>query len=113
MAIYSQHASAAQAQVAKKTFYSVARQIARSHHEWMDGSGYPDGLGGVKIPLVARIVAVADVYALTHTRPYKKAWPRYKAIEEINRLAGRQFDTDIVDAFVEIFSEGPKEAMET
>ena len=95
-------------------YYSVARQIARSHHEWMDGSGYPDGLRGVNIPLVARIVAVADVFdALTHTRPYKKAWPRHKAIEEINRLAGRQFDTDIVDAFVEIFSEGLNEAMET
>jgi PAS domain S-box-containing protein len=78
----------------------TAEEIASSHHEWWDGSGYPRGLAGNEIPLIGRIVAVVDVFdALTHTRPYKEAWPIPKAVDEIRRLAGRQFDPKIVTAF--------------
>jgi len=81
----------------------LAEQIALAHHEWWDGSGYPYGLAGDEIPLCARIVAVADVYdALTHVRPYKEAWPVVESIAEICSLRGRQFDPQIVDAFLEL-----------
>lgn len=78
----------------------VGEVIARSHHEWWNGSGYPAGLRGEEIPLFARIVAVADVFdALTHKRPYKRAWPVEEAVAEIRRLRGLQFDPQVVDAF--------------
>jgi PAS domain S-box-containing protein len=81
----------------------MAEEIARAHHEWWDGSGYPLGLAGDEIPLVARIVGVVDVFdALTHLRPYKAAWPIEDAIAEIHRLAGRQFDPRVVEAFDEL-----------
>jgi PAS domain S-box-containing protein len=71
--------------------------IAESHHERWDGKGYPRGLAGEHIPLVGRIVSVADVFdALTHDRPYKSAWPVADAIAEIERGAGSQFDPSIV-----------------
>ena len=79
----------------------VAREIAIAHHEWWDGSGYPVGVRGDAIPLSGRIVAVADVFdALTHARPYKPPWPIGDALAEIERLAGRQFDPAVVDAFL-------------
>jgi len=94
-------------------YYEVARQIARSHHEWTDGSGYPDGLKGCEIPLPARIVAVADVFdALTTERPYKKAWPVPTALEELERLAGTQFDKNIVEAFVSVVANRSYQRME-
>jgi response regulator RpfG family c-di-GMP phosphodiesterase len=78
----------------------VAHEIALSHHEWWDGSGYPARLRGEQIPLSGRLVAIADVYdALTHQRPYKQAWPVDRAVAEIERLRGRQFDPDLVTAF--------------
>jgi PAS domain S-box-containing protein len=81
----------------------VAEEIARAHHEWWDGSGYPLGLEGDEIPLAARIVAVVDVFdALTHRRPYKSAWPVPAAVAEIHRLRGVQFDPRVVDAFDEL-----------
>jgi putative two-component system response regulator len=79
----------------------MAAVIAVSHHERWDGCGYPDGLAGEAIPLVGRIVAVADVYdALTHDRPYKSLWPVEQAIAELRRGAGSQFDPRVVDAFL-------------
>jgi HD domain len=79
---------------------TVAEQIARSHHERWDGSGYPDGLGGQDIPLVARLVAVADVFdVLVHERPYKEAWTVEDAAGEIRAGAGTQFDPGVVAAF--------------
>ena len=78
----------------------VAEQIALTHHEWWDGSGYLAGLRGEEIPLPGRIVAVADVFdALTTNRPYKFAMPLNEALGEIRRLRGTQFDPDVVDAF--------------
>jgi HD-GYP domain-containing protein (c-di-GMP phosphodiesterase class II) len=79
----------------------MAEEIALTHHERWDGSGYPAGLGGAAIPLVGRIVAVADVFdALTHSRPYKEAWSLRDAVTEITRQAGRQFDPVVVEAFL-------------
>jgi response regulator RpfG family c-di-GMP phosphodiesterase len=79
----------------------VAREIALTHHERWDGSGYPTGTGGEAIPLSGRIVAVADVFdALSHARPYKRAWPPEDARAEIERLAGAQFDPAVVEAFL-------------
>ena len=79
----------------------LAQQIALSHHERWDATGYPHGLGGEAIPIVARIVAVADVYdALTHDRPYKQAWPDKQALAEIEQQAGEQFDPQVVAAFL-------------
>jgi HD domain len=78
----------------------VAEQIARSHHERWDGDGYPDGLAGAEIPLVARLVSVADVFdVLVHERPYKEAWTVEDAAGEIRSGAGTQFDPDVVAAF--------------
>ncbi|HTZ85220.1 MAG TPA: HD domain-containing phosphohydrolase [Solirubrobacteraceae bacterium] len=79
----------------------MAATIAATHHERWDGGGYPKGLAGEAIPLVGRIVAVADVFdALIHDRPYKPAWPIERAIAEIGRVAGTQFDPRVVAAFL-------------
>jgi putative two-component system response regulator len=78
----------------------LAERIALTHHERWDGGGYPSGLRGHEIPMAARIVAVADVFdALTHERPYKRAWPVEQAVGEILSQAGRQFDPGVVEAF--------------
>jgi PAS domain S-box-containing protein/putative nucleotidyltransferase with HDIG domain len=79
----------------------MAAVIAATHHERWDGGGYPSRLSGETIPLVGRIVAVADVFdALTHDRPYKRAWSVEDAIAEIGRCAGGQFDPRVVTAFL-------------
>jgi len=83
----------------------LALEIAVSHHEKWDGTGYPRGLKGEEIPLAARIVAVADVYdALTHERPYKAAWSHEDAVTEIVSQSGKHFDPEIVDRFVLLFA---------
>src|SRR5258706_3204210 len=79
----------------------MAEEIARHHHEWWDGGGYPGNLSGTAIPLAARITALADVFdALTHKRPYKFAWPINAALDEIARLKGRQFEPQLTDLFI-------------
>jgi putative two-component system response regulator len=79
----------------------MAEEIARYHHEWWDGSGYPSNASGSAIPLAARITALADVFdALTHKRPYKIAWPIDAALDEIAQLKGRQFDPQLTDLFI-------------
>jgi putative two-component system response regulator len=84
----------------------MAAVIAATHHERWDGGGYPKCLAGEAIPLVGRIVAVADVFdALIHDRPYKEAWPIERAIEEIGRGAGSQFDPRVVTAFLALGDE--------
>ena len=79
----------------------MAEEIARHHHEWWDGTGYPGNLSGSVIPLAARITALADVFdALTHKRPYKIAWPVDSALDEIAQLKGAQFDPQLTDLFI-------------
>jgi putative two-component system response regulator len=86
---------------------ATGREIALTHHEHWDGSGYPAGLAGEAIPLPGRAVAVADVFdALTHPRPYKPAWTPDAALDEIQRQAGRQFDPEIARAFAALHREG-------
>jgi len=77
--------------------------VVRWHHEWVDGSGYPDGLRGAQVPLVARIVAVADAFdAMTSPRPYRAASSARVAVDELVRCAGRQFDTQCVEVFLKV-----------
>jgi len=84
----------------------LAEKITLTHHERWDGTGYPSQLSGEEIPLAGRIVAVADVFdALTHNRPYKHAWTIEEALAEIKNQSGRQFDPDIVKAFLNLQSE--------
>jgi putative two-component system response regulator len=83
-------------------FLQMARNIAATHHEWFDGSGYPAGLSGGEIPLCGRIVALADVYdALTSKRVYKEAFFHDAAREIIVRESGTHFDPDIVAVFLD------------
>lgn len=80
----------------------LAREIALTHHEKWDGSGYPHGLAGEGIPLSGRIVAVADVFdALTSERPYKRAWSVEEAVAYVREQAGRHFDPLLVQHFLD------------
>jgi putative two-component system response regulator len=80
--------------------------IVRHHHERWDGSGYPDQLRGISIPVGARIVALADAYdAMTHDRPYRSAFPPAVAVGELRRLSARQFDPDLVEPFIACLDE--------
>ncbi len=82
---------------------SRAAEIALTHHERWDGGGYPHGISGEEIPLPGRIVAIADTCdALMHDRPYKRAWSLERALAEIDRQRGKQFDPSVVDAFREV-----------
>jgi putative two-component system response regulator len=84
----------------------VAAEIAYTHHEKYDGSGYPRGLAGAQIPLFGRIVAVADVFdALTSERPYKPAWSIERATQTMQEGKGRHFDPACIDAFFSHWSE--------
>jgi HD-GYP domain-containing protein (c-di-GMP phosphodiesterase class II) len=84
-------------------FLEMAREIANSHHERWDGAGYPNGLSDEQIPLAARIVAIADVYdALTARRVYKEPFPHAECVEIIRREAGRQFDPELVEIFLDV-----------
>lgn len=102
-AIMQQHASIGW-EILKESaspILQMAAEIARSHHEKYDGTGYPRGLKGEDIPEVGRIVAVADVFdALTSERPYKKAWPVEAAVDYLTQNRGKHFDPRCVDAFM-------------
>ncbi len=87
----------------------LAEQIARSHHERWDGSGYPAGLTGEEIPEAARICAVCDVFdALLAPRPYKDAWSPHQARTEIARSAGTHLDPNLVETFLKMRLDDPK-----
>jgi putative two-component system response regulator len=84
----------------------AARDIALCHHERWNGEGYPRGLSGEDIPLLARIVSIADVFdALTMVRPYKTAWTTEAAYNEITTMSGSYFDPQVVEAFKAAFEE--------
>jgi two-component system, cell cycle response regulator len=81
-------------------------ELIRSSHERYDGSGYPDGLRGEAIPLASRIIAVADAFdAMTTRRPYNATLPWDKALAELRRCAGKQFDADVTAAFEQTVHE--------
>ena len=83
--------------------YARMAEAVLSHHERWDGNGYPRGLANQRIPLIARIIAVADAYeAMTGQRPYKNAVGHEEALEELKRCSATQFDPDIVQAFIQI-----------
>jgi len=87
-------------------FLSIAKEIAYSHQEKWDGSGYPEGLVGEAIPVSARLMAVADVYdALISRRVYKEGMPHEKAVQMIVEGKGKHFDPDMVDAFIGLQEE--------
>ena len=95
------------------SFLHFAREIAETHQEKWDGTGYPAGLKGDKIPVVGRLMAIADVYdALISKRVYKPSFPHNKAVEIISEGRGVHFDPDMVEAFLELEDEFRKIALE-
>jgi putative nucleotidyltransferase with HDIG domain len=85
--------------------YSEIADVVRSHHERIDGMGYPDGIQGAEIPLLARIIGVADAYdAMTSDRPYREALPSRVARMRLAQAVGTQFDTGVVAAFEAILA---------
>jgi putative two-component system response regulator len=87
--------------------HPLVLQIVRSHHERIDGSGFPDGLRGHAIPMPARIVAVVDAFdAMTTERTYRVPVAAREALAELKRMAGVQFDADVVTAFGTALSHG-------
>ncbi|HUL01595.1 MAG TPA: HD-GYP domain-containing protein [Gemmatimonadales bacterium] len=83
--------------------YPLVLAVVRWHHEWADGSGYPDGLRAAQVPLAARIVSVADAFdAMTSERPYRAACPAHLAEDELVRCAGTQFDGRCVQALLAV-----------
>lgn len=106
-ALMRQHTVAGERIISTDPFFTMARKIARSHHENWDGSGYPDGLAGEAIPLAARVVHVADVFdALTSDRTYKRAWAAEEAVRAIRDGSGQMFDPAVVEAFERTYAEG-------
>lgn len=87
------------------TFRDTVSQIVRSHHENWDGSGYPDKIKGERIPLGARIVAIADSFhAMTSNRPYRQGLPTSEAVKRLQNGAGQQWDPDLVNEFIKTIS---------
>src|SRR5204862_6155229 len=81
----------------------VAREVARRHHANWDGTGYPDGLYGDRIPLAARIVRIADAFdALTNRRPYQAPVSFEAGLEELQARAGHDYDPELVNHFVDL-----------
>ena len=77
------------------------------HHERLDGTGYPEGLDGSNIPLIAKVIAVADTFdAMTTDRPYRKALDSHTAIEELKKGSGKQFSADVITAFIKAYNNG-------
>jgi adenylate cyclase len=94
---------AAERKLGNRSFLRIAREIAYTHHERWDGSGYPEGLKGEEIPMPGRLMALVDTYdALTSKRVYKSQLPHEKAVEIIIEAKGTQFDPAVVEAFLEV-----------
>lgn len=103
MEIVRKHSSLGHSMIKNIDFLSQASEVVLYHHEKFDGSGYPLGLRGKDIPLIARIFAIADAFdAMIVARPYREALPMEVVIEEIKKCSGEHFDPDIVDAFLTI-----------
>jgi response regulator RpfG family c-di-GMP phosphodiesterase len=106
--VMQQHATYAHTWLEPIAFLRPALEIPHCHHEKWDGSGYPRGLKGERIPLAARIFAVADIWdALRFDRPYRKGWPEPKVREHIASLAGNHLDPDVVEVFLRTVAVPP------
>ncbi len=93
-------------------FLEEAQRIVLRHHERWDGSGYPGNMKGEEIPIEARIIAIADAYdAMTSNRPYRQALPHAEALGEIDKAAGRQFDPQVVEAFLSVIDDVRREPL--
>ncbi len=100
------HPSYAVSMLENVVYLSSALDIPASHHEKWDGTGYPNGLKGIRIPLAARVFSVIDVWdALTSDRPYRKAWSEPDTLKYIQDNAGSQFDPDVVDEFMKMIHD--------
>ena len=107
--LVKKHPAIGESIVAELGLRPEERAIIRHHHERWDGKGYPDGLAGHDIPTLARIVVVADAYdAMTSKRAYRDTMSRVEALGELRRNRGKQFDAEVVDAFMETV-EKPEE----
>ena len=105
-AIMRKHPVYARDMLSQIPFFKSSVDIPYSHHEWWDGTGYPQGLEGKQIPFSARIFAIVDAWdALTSDRPYRKAWGKKEALAHIINQAGTHFDPEVVDAFVKMLQE--------
>jgi HD-GYP domain-containing protein (c-di-GMP phosphodiesterase class II) len=105
-----QHAEIGERILAKVDDYAMIARIVRHHHERVDGNGYPDRLQGDDIPLIARILAVADAYdAMTSDRPYREAMPSRVARLRLAQAVESQFDTSVVAAFEAILAGAAEE----
>jgi putative two-component system response regulator len=101
--------TSAEQRLGNSSFLRVARELAYTHQEKWDGSGYPQGLKGEEIPLAGRIMAIADVYdALISRRPYKDKMPHEAAVAIIIKGSGAHFDPKLVEAFLQIADEFKK-----
>jgi HD-GYP domain-containing protein (c-di-GMP phosphodiesterase class II) len=104
--IMSMHPSYAFQLLKPIAYLRLALDIPYCHHEKWDGTGYPRGLKGEEIPLAARLFTIMDVYdALTSNRPYRAAWPKYKALHHIQELSGSHFDPQVVEVFLKMMGE--------
>jgi HD-GYP domain-containing protein (c-di-GMP phosphodiesterase class II) len=101
-----EHAAIGERILSKVEDYAEIAKIVRHHHERMDGNGYPDGLSGGDIPIISRIIGVADAYnAMTSGRPYRDAMPSRVARLRLAQAVGSQFDTTVVAAFEAILAQ--------
>ena len=108
--LMQEHTLAGERILRPSPFFALASQIARSHHENWDGTGYPDQLSESNIPFEARLVHLVDVFdALVNERIYKPAWTREQALAEIVRNRGKMFDPQIADAFARLEENGEVE----
>jgi len=106
MSVMREHPAIGASIVGPVTFLGTARDAVRSHHEKWNGTGYPEGLKGQQIPLIARVVACADTWdACTSTRPYQRAMGAQAAMEVMNRLRGVSLDPDVVDALARVLEK--------
>ncbi|HEX8847587.1 MAG TPA: HD domain-containing phosphohydrolase [Pyrinomonadaceae bacterium] len=102
MLVMRQHVHYGEQALSGVPHMEAVRAIVKHHHEWWNGGGYPDGLKGEEVPLVTRIVAVADAYdAMTSDRPYRRRLSQATAIERLRAAAGIQFDANVVENLVE------------
>lgn len=106
MAAIKQHPSIGADIIKEVKLIGNMAEDVRLHHEWINGNGYPRGVKEESIPLGARIIGVADAYdAMTTNRSYRKAFPQEKAVGELKRCAGTQFDPEVVDAFIRVLGK--------